>query len=425
MRSKGILAAVVGGALVLGTAAVLNFRQEAPGPDREGGTVRASPAPSIQISPSRVDYVRLDLRISELMRHPDMVGVAVGTIEGGQVRFLRGYGEVLANSGVPVTPDTVFRWASLSKGVASSLIVKLAGDGVLTLDTPVANFSTTLSLPGGVQNVTVADLLSHRVGLVRNAWDGRLEAGEDPRFLRAGLGTLPAFCPPATCYTYQNIAYDTASEIVEGVTRRPYADVAREVLFAPLGMTTASIGRRGLTGSASWARPHRRGRIPTIVKENYYRVPAAGGVNSSIKDLTRWAQAQMGRAPKVLTGEMLDRLHRPRVATPPRGRRGRMDRALENAAYGLGWRSFTYAGHPLVGHRGSVDGYGSLILFDPAEQSGIVMLWNSNQSIPARLQLEFLDMLYGLPPTDWLELEAPPVNATEAATDVPALDPVP
>jgi beta-lactamase class C len=81
-----------------------------------------------------------------------------------------------------------------------------------------------------------------------------------------------------------------------------------------------------------------------------------------------------------------------------------MDRALTNASYGLGWRSFTYSGHHLVGHRGSVDGYGSLILFDPADQSGIVMLWNSSRSTPARLQLEFFDMLYGLPETDWLAL---------------------
>lgn len=85
-----------------------------------------------------------------------------------------------------------------------------------------------------------------------------------------------------------------------------------------------------------------------------------------------------------------------------------MDRALTHAAYGLGWRSFSYAGHALIGHRGSVDGYGSLILFDPAEKSGIVMLWNSNHGKAARLQLEFFDLLYGLPPTDWLELSERP-----------------
>jgi beta-lactamase class C len=113
-------------------------------------------------------------------------------------------------------------------------------------------------------------------------------------------------------------------------------------------------------------------------------------------------------------------MHRPRVSTPPHGRRSAMDRALTNAAYGLGWRSFSYAGHTLVGHRGSVDGYGALILFDPSDRSGIVMLWNSNAYKAARLQLEFFDMLYGLPPTDWLELDAPMEGSAEARGNISA-----
>jgi beta-lactamase class C len=54
-----------------------------------------------------------------------------------------------------------------------------------------------------------------------------------------------------------------------------------------------------------------------------------------------------------------------------------------------------------------VDGYRSLILFDPVEKSGIAMLWNSHSSKPVGLQLEMLDMLYGLPRQDWLKLDTP------------------
>jgi beta-lactamase class C len=168
-------------------------------------------------------------------------------------------------------------------------------------------------------------------------------------------------------------------------------------------MTTATIGRAGLQASGSWARPHRLRKTPAIVEDAYYRVPAAGGVNSSINDLARWMLAQMGEAPEVLPPDALAAMHQARVATPPRGPRGPNDPT--NTAYGLGWRSFTYDGHNLVGHRGTVDGYASLILFDPVDRSGIVMLWNANYYRPARLQFEFFDMLYGLPPTDRLELD--------------------
>lgn len=360
--------------------------------------------------PSVVDYQRLDAHIAGLMRDPDMVGLAVGTIELGQVRFARGYGEILAGSGSPVLPDTVFRWASLSKGVAAALAVSLAETQKLSLDVPLSPSGTTLTIPGGVANISVADILSHRTGLVRNAWDDRLEAGEDPKLLRAELGSLPPYCPPGTCHAYQNVAFDAVTEFIERSSGQSYARFATDRLFVPLGMTRASLGRAGLETAPSWARPHRRPRTPTTVNDNYYRVPAAGGVNGSIRDLLLWMRAQMGETPAILSPASIEKMQQPRIRTTPRGRRGPTDRALGDAAYGLGWRTYTYAGHKLVGHRGSVDGYGALILFDPVQKSGIVMLWNSNQPKAARLQLEFFDMLYGLPPTDWLEIDQVPAD---------------
>lgn len=409
-RRKALAALFLLGLIAIAIGA---FRLSAPRPMSDDTPAVTDDVAQAAATPARVDYRRLEARIARLMQEPDMVGLAVGTVERGQVRFVKGFGETVAHSGTPVTPDTVFRWASLSKGVAAALVTKLAEEGKLSLDTPVASLGTTLTLPGDARNVTVANVLSHRVGLVRNAWDERLEAGEDPKMLRARLGTLPPFCPPGTCYGYQNIAFDAVSEIVEQTAGETYADLARKRLFQPLGMKNASVGRAGLQGAASWAHPHHKGKTLVTVNDDYYRVPAAGGVNSSIRDLLRWMQAQMGEAPGVLSPAALETMHRARVPTPPHGRRGAMDRALTHAEYGLGWRSFVYAGHPLVGHRGSVDGYGSLILFDPADKSGIVMLWNSNVGMPARLQLEFFDLLYGLPFTDWLEFtEQPGTSAT-------------
>ena len=415
---RGWILAIILGILVFtaGVAAIMASRRAGQGHTVPTGADAGETVVRITTpGPARVDYHRLEARIEQLMDDPDMVGLAVGTIEGGQVRFVKGYGETLAQSGNPVTPDTVFRWASLSKSVAAALVVGLAADGKLSLDAPLSTLHTTLTVPGGTRAVTVADLLSHRLGLVRNAWDDRLEAGEDPRLLRSALATLPPLCPPASCYAYQNIAFDTASEIVEQVTHRDYAGVAQARLFAPLGMTDTTIGRAGLEGAANWAQPHRHNRHPTTVTDVYYRVPAAGGVNASIHDLLRWMAAQMGNAPGVLSPAALAVMHRPRVATPPHRRRGQMDRALADAHYGLGWRTYDYAGHALVGHRGAVDGYRSLMLFDPVERSGIVMLWNSNGAKAAGLQLEFFDLLYGLPATDWLQLTTDPTPSDAAA----------
>src|SRR5205823_1507885 len=72
-----------------------------------------------------VDYARLDSRLQQLMHNPSMVGLAVGIVENGRITFLNGYGETATRDGNPVTPETVFRWASCSKGVAATMVAKL------------------------------------------------------------------------------------------------------------------------------------------------------------------------------------------------------------------------------------------------------------------------------------------------------------
>ncbi len=357
-----------------------------------------------------VDYRLLDSRLRRLMTKPSMVGLAVGVVENGRITFLQGYGETLAGSGDPVTPQTVFRWASVSKGVAATMVAKLAEQGKINLAAPVASYAPDLKLPNGNEyRASVADLLSHRLGLYRNAYDNKLEEGMDPALLRRSLGLLNATCQPGTCWSYQNVAYDASSEIVSSVTAMPYEQAVAHYLFNPIGMASGSVSMTGLTANASWARPHSAGKKPLPMVDTYYKVPGAGGVNSNIKDMSLWMVAQMGEMPDVLDAGLLNAIHAPLVKTPTE--RGRLRKFLERlgtAWYGFGWRSYDYAGHRIVGHRGGINGYRSLILFDPQKNSGVVALWNSNTSQPGALEFEVMDMVYHLPFRDWLELNKAP-----------------
>jgi beta-lactamase class C len=344
------------------------------------------------------------------MESDSMVGLAVGIVEDGEIRFLKGYGVTMAGSADPVGTDTVFRWASLSKGVAADMVALLAAQNKLSLYEPVAKYSSSLRLPGGnEQKATISDLLSHRLGLFAHANDSKLEDNFDPKYLRSSLASLNAICSPGQCHAYQNVAYDAAAEVVEKVTGRPYADMVRERLFLPLGMSSATMSRQGLMSATSWARPHRGGRNskPLQVAEAYYRVPAAGGVNSSIKDLAAWMQAQMGVDPQVLPPAVLEAVQSPRVRTRNQMRKFRERVPVAN--YGLGWRIYDFAGHRVIGHHGGVSGYRSLILFDPVRKAGVVALWNnSSTSQPNGLEIEVMDMLYGLPARDWLGIDSGP-----------------
>ena len=359
--------------------------------------------------PTHIDHARLEARIARLMEEKAMVGLAVGIVEDGRIRFVRGFGETVAGSGERVSENTVFRWASLSKGVAADMVALLAARGQLSLQDPVNRWVTSLRLPNGNESrATLTDVLSHRLGIHGHAHDARLEGNEDPKYLRGLLAFVQSQCDVGQCHAYQNVAYDAASEAVERVTGIPYEQALRDNFFRPLGMRTASASRQGLLGAQSWARPHRggRGSRPDEVTEPYYRVPAAGGVNGSIMDLTLWMRANMGLAPEVLPIAALQAVQTPVVRTPGETRRRR--KFLErtpSSAYGLGWRVLNYAGNKVVGHHGGVRGYRSLILFDPARRSGVVALWNSGSGKPNGLEYEVMDMIYGLPFRDWMELD--------------------
>ena len=369
-----------------------------------------------------VDYALLDARLKQLMTTPAMVGMAVGVVENGRITFLRGYGETLEGSGDPVTPDTVFRWASTSKGVAATMVAKLAEQGKIDLHAPVANYAPDLKLPAGNEyRASVGDLLSHRLGLYRNAYDNKLEEGQDPSMLRSSLAQLNAVCAPGTCWDYQNVAYDASSEMVSRITGLPYEQAVERYLFNPIGMTSGSVSMDGLQSNKSWAKPHSAGRRPEPIVDTYYKVPGAAGINSNIKDMALWMEAQMGEMPDVLDPKVLNTIHAPYVVTPTE--RGRLRKFLERigtAWYGYGWRSYDYAGHRIIGHRGGIKGYRSFILFDPVKKSGVVALWNSDTWQPGGLEFEVMDMLYHLPFRDWLELNKNPTQSIAAADQEPS-----
>lgn len=368
-----------------------------------------------------IDYGRLDERLSALVAEDGMAGLAVAVIENGEIQFAQGYGVTRVIDGDPVTDATVFRWASLSKGVASTVTSQLAHEGALSLSDTVNTFGTSLRLPdGGETRATVENVLSHMVGIVPNAYDTMLEDGRDPAKIRTSLGKLKATCPVGDCHTYQNVAFDAVSEIVEAAAGTSYAQAVDMRLFEPLGMVTASFGRAALQSSTSWAEPHRRrGGGPLLrktVNDAYYAVPAAGGANGSIRDLAMFARAQMGLAPNVLPEGILSDLHMPRVYTrrEQSGISRRFGGHMRDARYALGWRSYKYAdtGARVVGHRGAVEGYRSLILFDAERDAGVVALWNSNARRPVGIQFEVMDMVYGLPEKDWLGLDASATGAS-------------
>ncbi len=86
-------------------------------------------------------------------------------------------------------------------------------------------------------------------------------------------------------------------------------------------------------------------------------------------------------------------------------------RELADAKYGLGWRTFNYAGHGLAGHSGAVDGYRTTMIFEPATRTGVAVMWNSNWGRPFRIPFAVFDAADKKAGSNWLDLsDAPPAR---------------
>lgn len=345
---------------------------------------------------SSADFeVALDL----IGRSADIVGLAVAVVRAGEVESIRTFGVRSVEDGDSVDKDTVFRLASLSKGIAASAVGQMVQDRIVSLSTPVSAFSPALRLKNNasLERLTLEDILSHRTGLPPYAYDNLLEAGVPPATIRRRYVEVDPICPVGSCYAYQNVAFDTVTNLIENVDGVVYPEAVRKRLFEPLGMSRASVSVDGLRADDNWARPYRRKRNGpwqlVQVKDAYYGIPAAGGVNASITDMAAWLQAQMGYRDDVLTDAVLTMIHTPRVRTLAELRRIRGHfPGLRDAHYGLGWRIYNFGEHRVVSHFGSVDyGYGAQITFIPSRDVGIVILTNSRSKEYGKILPAFLE----------------------------------
>lgn len=341
-----------------------------------------------------------------------VAGLATAVVADNKVVFEDTIGYADASTREPVTPETVFRLASLSKAFATALTGVLVDDGKLSWDTKLVAVLPFFKLKSdsAAQQATVRDILGQRLGLPKNTYDNLLEENLPYEELARRLDEVSLTCDVGQCYGYQNIAFSLISDVVYAQTGDFFTRQVDKNIFFPLGMKTASYGREALEASKSWARPHRPGSngwVPFEPKEAYYRVAPAAGVNASLKDMEQWLIAQMGGRPDVLPPALLTTLHAPEISTPVEMHSAPWRRArLEDASYALGWRVFDYNGETMIFHAGAVEGYRTMIGFLPKYHVGLVMMWNSADPLPAGLLPMVFDSLLGLPHVDWAGIES-------------------
>jgi beta-lactamase class C len=327
----------------------------------------------------------LDREFARILEEIGVPGGAFAVIHGDRIAHVGTFGVRASGESAPVTANTVFRVASVSKTFAAQLTAMLVSEGVLGWDDAVIAHVPEFRLgdPEYSRQLRIHHLLGQSTGVVPNAYDNLLNASQGLDQIVPRFAELEPMCTPGSCYTYQNVLFSLVGPAVERSTGFSYEDLVQARLLEPLGMRHASVGMDAYLAAPDRARPHvRRAGVwwATDVNENYYRVAPAAGVNASILDLGDWLIAQLGHRPDVIAPALVDQITTKQVRTTRDLRRRGWRDLLTDAHYGLGWRIYTIENEEIYLHSGWVRGFVAEVAFSRDRQLGLAVLLNAESS---------------------------------------------
>lgn len=187
-----------------------------------------SGAPAVQELYPDQDLVQdLSAFITAHLQAAEVPGLSIALIQDGQIRWVEGFGVTNSLTGQPVAEDTVFEGASISKSIAAYAVLALVERGVLSLDEPVHHYLSRPWLPpsADAEKITLRHLLSHTSGLTNNV---------NP------VDKSMIFSPGEHC-AYSGVGFMYLQEVLEQVTGKPFEQIAQELVFQPLEMTSSSF----------------------------------------------------------------------------------------------------------------------------------------------------------------------------------------
>lgn len=379
--------------------------------------------PAMPLPENAVDdaVARLDGIAEDLMKESGVPGMAVAVVHGGKTVYAKGFGvkDVTAGDaeGNRVDPDTVFQLASLSKPVSSTVVAHQVGVGAVGWDTPIVSKLPWFALadPAVTQMVTVGDMMSHRSGLPDHAGDLLEDMGYDRRQVLDRLRQLP-LDPFRVSYAYTNFGYTSAAEAVAASAGEPWDVLADEVLFRPLGMTSTSYRFADFEARADRALGHIYvdGKYePKYVRDPDAQAPA-GGVSSSVNDMTRWLAMVLADGShdgnQIVDAKALLPALTPQVVSA----RG-SEPAMRSGFYGYGFNVGATSGARMqLSHSGAFElGAGTNLLILPSADVAIIALTNGSPSgVPEALTAQFADLVqFGEVREDWYTLYRTPLMA--------------
>ncbi len=336
-------------------------------------------------------FPEIDKTVTAFMARAHVPGAAWGIVIDGELAHLGVSGFRDLATKAPVTRDSVFRIASMSKSFAAMSILALRDEGKLSLDDLAEKhvpelknlrYPTTDS-----PRLRVRDLLSHAAGFPEdNPWgDQQLSATEDA-FTRMMQQGIPFSNPPGVAYEYSNYGFAIIGRIVTNVSGKPYRQFLSETILQPLGMTSTTLEPKAVAAdrmALGYRWEDETWKLEPALADGAFGV--MGGMLTSISDLTKYVGALLAAYPPRDGAEAgpirrsslreMQQIWRSRPSTASRTQAGAIN--LNSGGYGFGLGiSQSCEFDQIVAHSGGLPGYGSMMRWLPSYGVGVIAFGN-------------------------------------------------
>jgi CubicO group peptidase (beta-lactamase class C family) len=341
---------------------------------------------------------QLDSVLEEIVSRWGVPGLGVGIVENGEIVYARGFGVQSLETGVPVTPDSIFCLASIGKCFVASAVMQLAEQGKLELDAPLVQYLPYFRLDDErYGQITIRRMLSHTSGMpdMDEAEYDELVAhpeeddGAAERYVRA-LSNRKMIAAPGERFAYSNIAYNALGDLIAKISGGTFEDSMKAYILSPAGMPASTffypeVPRHRL------AVPHLH--APGLIVNPiypYHRADApASFLHSTVVEMCHWAITCLNRGTynglRLLTPASYDLMWAPVIQRGDPPFREEM---------GLGWTLGHFEGVRTVGHGGGGFGWTCFLALLPEKNCAAIVLSNEESSAHDRaLQAALRTML--------------------------------
>lgn len=328
------------------------------------------PARLAEAAESTADLAaRIDPLFSNVVQN-HWPGGEVLVARDGRIIFEKGYGFAQVASRTPFTDHTRFRIGSLTKQFTSAAIFKLAENGKLGIDDPLAKF-----IPGWPRGneVTLRNLLTHTSGIHNfTAKPGFYDHVTEPISMAALIASFendPYDFNPGEKYSYSNSGYVLLGCIIEKVSGESYGEYLQKTFFRPLGMKNTGVYRAGMPSlDEAFGYSYTNGTMVRAVNWDMSEVSTAGELYSTAHDLFLWNEAIFNH--RVLSEASLKTAFTIGVL--------KLDDPThpEDVGYACGWTRDWLEGAREISHGGELWGFGSYLLRLPDYHLTVVVLLN-------------------------------------------------